>query len=501
MTGRKAAGLAIRVATIVALVTLGLSIALIGWQERLSGAVLAGAPDAVPTVAAFAVIVDHLRIAILLLLVCAVSVVLIAVLVARSMPAPRDRQAATEQFIESVAPDDAGSDLGTAPALSVPLVRIGHLMSVGSLIRGFCHELNNELGPVQGYAELLCGDPRLSELHRRQVTRIRDATKIALADIRSFGAALGWSNDPSHITRLGDMAEEAARSAQAAISTRIEVDVAAGADVEVTATESEVGQAILHLCAAAIPLLGRQEARIRILVDSVVGASSAAAEDIAVSGHRLEIWSDPVDPQRTKVQFGALRPSWRYGRVRLNFEGHGWTRDLVGKMFDLAHSDDAITEIAAMALLGTLMIETGGVIMVDTSPNKQTTTTLLWPARIAPEVGAPLELDAREDELDALVIHESEATAEELSRRLTEFGLRVASTTSADAALELAAEMGARCHAIVLAQSGDGDIAARLRNGAAKPRVFQFESVPEAAELQRLAAELRRPETTAEPAT
>src|SRR5262249_23161688 len=162
----------------------------------------------------------------------------------------------------------------------VPLARMGHLMSVGNLLRGFCHELNNELGPVHGYAELLCGDARLSELHRRQVARIRDATKIALADIRSFGAALSWSNDPAHVTRLGDMAEEAARSAQAALSTRIAVEIAPGAEVEVTATESEVGQAILHLCAATTPLFGRHDIEIHVLVDSVVGASSATAEDI-----------------------------------------------------------------------------------------------------------------------------------------------------------------------------------------------------------------------------
>ena len=494
MTGRNAESLAIRAGAIVALLTLGLAIALIGWQERLTSAVLALAPDAVRIMDAFAAVNGYLRIAILLLLVSAAAVIVVAVLVARALPAAGEQSAASEQMAADGSRDDSAGDLSSVSALPVPLARIGHLMSVGNLIRGFCHELNNELGPVQGYAELLCGDARLSELHRRQIARIRDATKIALADIRNFGAALGWSNDPTHITRLGDMATEAARSAQAAIATRIALDVPPGADVEVTATESEVGQAILHLCAAAIPLLGRQDTHIRILVDSVVGATSTAADDFAISGHRLEIWSDPVDPQRTKVQFGALRPSWRYGRVRCDFGGHGWSRELVGKMFDLAHSDEAVAEVAAMALLGTLMIETGGVIMVDTCPHKQTTATLLWPARIAPEVGAPLELDAHEDELDALIIHASEVTAEELSRRLTGLGLRVASTTSVDGALELVAEMGSKCHAIVLAQSSDGEIVQRLRHGAAKPRVFQFETVPEARELERLAAELRRPE-------
>lgn len=488
MTGRSAASPAIRIAAIVALIGIGLAIALMAWHERMTQA---GAEMAHVAAA------DYLRIAIVLLLVSAAAIILVAVLVARALPPAGERPAEIEQPAAERAAERADGEMTSGAGFPMPLARIGHLMSIGGLIRGFCHELNNELGPVQGYAELLCGDTRLSELHRRQIARIRDATKLALADIRGFGSALGWSDDPTNITRLGEMAAEAARSAQAAIATRIELDLPAGADVDVTATEAEVGQAILHLCAAAIPLLGRQDAQIRIQVDSVVGAASTAAEDLAISGHRLEIWSDPVDPERTKVQFGALRPSWRYGRVRLDFRGHGWNRDLVGRMFDLAHADEATAEIAAMALLGTLMIETGGAIMVDTCPYKQTAVTLLWPARISPEIGAPLELDTHEDELDALVIHASEVTAEELSRRLTAFGLRVASTSSADTAMELVAEMGARCHAIVLAQAGDGEIARRLREGGARPRVYQFETLPESAELERLAAELRRPEPVA----
>ena len=87
-------------------------------------------------------------------------------------------------------------------------------------------------------------------------------------------------------------------------------------------------------------------------------------------------------------------------------------------------------------------------------------------------------------------------TAEELSRRLTALGLRVASTSSADAAMELVSEMGARCHAVVLAQASD-EIARRLREGGVRPRVYQFETLPESGELERLAAELRRPEPVA----
>lgn len=480
MTSRIAASTTIRIAAIVAILAIGIAIALIAWQDQVMGH-LAGR--------------SHLRIAIGLLLVSAAAMLLVAALLARALLPAGERPTAMEQPAADGSGERTAGDptLTTGADLPVPLARIGHLMSIGSLLRGFCHELNNELGPVQGYAELLCGDTRLSELHRRQIARIRDATKNALADIRGFGSALNWSGDPADITRLGAMAADAARSAQAAITTKIELDLPAGADVDVTATEAEVGQAILHLCAAAIPLLGSQDASIRIRVDSIVGATTTT-EDLGIGGHRLEIWSDPVDPERTKVQFGTLRPSWRYGRIRLDFRGHGWPPDVAGKMFDLAHAAEA-PEVGAMALLGTLMIETGGVIMLDTCPNKQTAVSLLWPARISPQIAAPLELDTREDELDALVIHASEVTAEELSRRLTALGLRVASTSSADAAMELVVEMGTRCRAVVLAQPNDGEIARRLSEGETRTRIYRFETVPEAAELEQLAAELRRPET------
>ena len=230
------------------MIGVGLAIALLAWHERML-------PH---SDAAFG---DHLRIAVVLLLVSAAAMILIAVLIARALPPAGERPAAVEQPSADRSGQRAEGDLSLTASsmLPVPLARMGHLMSIGGLIRGFCHELNNELGPVQGYAELLCGDTRLSELHRRQIARIRDATKSALADIRGFGSALGWSDDPTNITRLGEMAAEAARSAQAALTTRIELDLPAGAEIEVTATEAEVGQAILHLCAAAIPLLGKQD--------------------------------------------------------------------------------------------------------------------------------------------------------------------------------------------------------------------------------------------------
>ena len=68
MTGRGAASTAIRIAAIVALIGVGLAIALMAWHERIP-------PHSD----------NHLRIAIALLLVSAAAMVLVAVLVARSL--------------------------------------------------------------------------------------------------------------------------------------------------------------------------------------------------------------------------------------------------------------------------------------------------------------------------------------------------------------------------------------------------------------------------------
>lgn len=503
MRAGRSANLAIGACAVLALAAIGLALGLIAWQERLAST----AADAAAGPVTLAPLGTSLRVALVLLLIGLAASLLAAVLAVRAAsglrvpPLPSDEPATSERSGPTVPETfQRPAPVPQGPAFPVSLSRVGHLLSLGGLVRGFCHQLNNELGPIQGYADLLCGDPRLSELHRRQVARVRDATKIALADIRSFGAVVGWSGDPAQVARLGEMAVEAARSAQAAMTTRIDVDAPTGTEVEVTATEAEVGQAVLHLCSAVMPLLGNQDSQIRIAVDSIVAAASPTSESRTLSGHPLEMWSDPADPSRLKLQLGTLRPSWRYGRLRFEFANHGWSRDQLGRMLDPASASEAVMEGDPMSLLGGLMAAAGGVISIDTGPRGPTSVILLWPARIAPEVGAPLELDARGDELDALVIHSSERTAEEISRGLAALGLRVASTTSAVAAAELIAEMGSRCRAIVLAEPGDAAAPQRFTGIDARPLVLQLEAVPNAEELERLAGRLRRQEGKSEPA-
>ena len=82
MTGRSASSPAIRIAAIVALIGIGLAIALIAWHERMTQA---GADMA--HVAAG----GYLRITIILLLVSAAAIILVAVLVARALPPAGER--------------------------------------------------------------------------------------------------------------------------------------------------------------------------------------------------------------------------------------------------------------------------------------------------------------------------------------------------------------------------------------------------------------------------
>jgi hypothetical protein len=265
---------------------------------------------------------------------------------------------------------------------------------------------------------------------------------------------------------LGALVRTAVAAARSAIGRPIGVAVHPGRDVQITASEAEAGQAILHLCAAAAPLLGERDVRLEIQVDSIVGAAASSTDDGA-AGQRLEIWSDPFEPERTKVQFGAVQGSWRYGRVQFTCTGHGWPRGLVSRLFDADLFGEHDSTALSMTVLGDLMLELGGVVMIDSCPLRHLLVTLMWPARIRSEVAAPLEIDTAEDDLDALIIHEVEPAAESLSRRLGAFGLRVASTTSPEAGLDLITEMGVRCRAILIGETPDP--ALRMKVSAIRP--------------------------------
>jgi CheY-like chemotaxis protein len=445
---------AIRAALIGALIALGLSIAFLAQQERTASlAIENGAWTDLSSVP------GKLRIALALLLISMIAIGYVIFAVARRNAAEADRTVEVPDAAQAAAIGQLSDPNAIGPLLSA---EAGQMISTGGLMRRFCHELNNTLSPVQGYAELLVNDERLSDLHRRHVTKIAQSAAIALQDIQRFASALNWSGRRGTPVHLDKTVAAAAAVAQSAIGARLAVDIQQGGNVQITATEAELGLAVLHACAAIGPLLAERDMKIDIRVDSVVGAASSDVDDGVTAGRRLEIWSDPFEPARTKVQFGALRGSWRYGRVRFECAGHGWPPELAGRLFNSDLPDEDVSCLF-MTILGRLIVDLGGAIMVDTRPLQYANLTMLWPTRIASQVAAPLELDTAEDDLDALIVDPAEAAAEALSRRLESLGLRVASTTSSETALELLAEMGPRCRAVMIGQAVDAALAEQVR--------------------------------------
>lgn len=476
---------------IAALIALGLAIGIVAEQERLATAALGIAPV-------------KLRLALGLLLAAFVAVCGLLFAVARAKPgaAPPPIQEETP-ILDAAAPEPPPAAEIRPSAALMPSTEAGQLMAAGALTRRLFHELNNALGPIQGFADLLSNDAGVGEPQRRQAAKIADATAAALRTIRSFAAALGWANDRAAVVHLGAVIRAAGAAGQSALGQPIAVSLKSETDVQVTATEAEVGQALLHLCAAIAPLLSERAMQMEVVVDSVVGAAMTSSDNSGGTGPRLEIWSDPFEPERMKVQFGALQSSSRYGRMQFSGIGHGWTGALASSLFAAEAPDQTSL---SMAVLGGLMVDLGGVVMIDTCPQKHLSVTLLWPARISSEVAAPLEIDTTEDDLDALIIHEIEPAAEALSRRLGALGLRVASTTSPETGLDLIAEMGARCRAILIGETSDAGLrmkVAAIRPGApilmlraqgtsqaTDPDSWQID--PDSQALDLLAARLRR---------
>lgn len=476
---------------IAALIALGLAIGIVAEQERLATAALGIAPV-------------KLRLALGLLLTAFVAVCGLLFAVARGKPgaAPPPIQEETPNLDAAAPEPPPAAEIRPSVAL-MPSTEAGQLMAAGALTRRLFHELNNALGPIQGFADLLSNDAGVGEPQRRQAAKIADATAAALRTIRSFAAALGWTNDRAAVVHLGAVIRAASAAGQSALGQPIAVSLKSETDVQVSATEAEVGQALLHLCAAIAPLLSERAMQMEVVVDSVVGAAMANSDDSGGTGPRLEIWSDPFEPERMKVQFGALQSSSRYGRMQFSGIGHGWTGALASSLFAAEAPDQTSL---SMAVLGGLMVDLGGVVMIDTCPQKHLSVSLLWPARISSEVAAPLEIDTTEDDLDALIIHEIEPAAEALSRRLGALGLRVASTTSPETGLDLIAEMGARCRAILIGETSDAGLrmkVAAIRPGATilmlrapgtsqstDPDSWQID--PDSQALDLLAARLRR---------
>lgn len=487
----------VRATLIGTLIALGLAAGFVAQQERAASLAIDNGAwtdlDSLP---------GRLRVALALLLISLMALAYLIFAIARRNAAEADR------------PADA-FDSGTGPAIDAlqepnapgPLLSMeaGQMISVGGLFRRFSHELSNTLSPVQGYADLLANDERLSDLHRRHVAKIAQSASLALRDIERFVAPLAWSGLRGKPVKLDDTVAAAAAVAQSALGARLTMQIQPGGDVQITATEAELGQAILHACAAIGPLLAEREMQIGIKIDSIVGAATANVDDDTSAGRRLEIWSDPFEPARTKLQFGAVRASWRYGRVRLECTGHGWPPDLAGRLFDSDLPDEDVSCLF-MTILGRLIVDLGGAIMVDTQPLHHANMTMLWPTRIPSQVAAPLELDAAGDDLDMLIIDPAESAAEALSRRLEVLGLRVASTTSSETALELLAEMGPHCRAIMIGHVADSTLVERVRAMAPGCLVLFARSdhgnpdegeqiwpiAPNQEELERLAERLRR---------
>ncbi|HNB26047.1 MAG TPA: hypothetical protein PLR41_03750 [Alphaproteobacteria bacterium] len=489
------ASMRLRVGLIVALVSLSLAIAFVA-QKLHAGSADAGAGSGSWYVALVLMLVS----------LAVLGYLLLALARDKAGESAAARNEAAQALLETAAAT-APKPVDLRPSYSVlPSPEAGHLVATGALIRRLCHELNNALGPIQGFAELLGNDQRIGEAQRRQVTKIGEATAAAQSAVQDFAAALTWSKDHATAVNLGAMTRAAAAAAQAAIGRPIAVTLPPGRDIQITATEVETGQAILHLCAALTPLIAERDVRLEIAVDSAVGAARSSLGDGAASGQRLQIWSDPFDPEHARVQLGLLQSSWRYGRVQLTCVGHGWSRDLASRLFVADLTEEHHPSCLSMTVLGGLMLDLGGVVMIDTCPLRQLTVTLLWPARIPSEVAAPLETDTTEDDLDALIIHAAEPAAEELSRRLGGFGLRVASTTSPEAGLDLIAEMGARCRAILLGDTPDAALLEKILAIRPSAVVLTLEAEPgttlegqeawqidpDREALGRLAARLRR---------
>lgn len=337
-------------------------------------------------------------------------------------------------------------------------LRAARLTAIGSLVRSLIHEINNQLAPVQGYAELLAENHELSAKDRRFAESIRRAASTALEELNDFGTGIrNW--DSRERQPLAGAVEVALKTARAALPPTVALDISVEPDIMVAAPTADMVQAVLHLLIVAREISDAKDVHLELTGDTVSAESQNEFGSVMQDDARFMLWSDPHRPDRVQAQFGQLRPYLRYARLMLRCPGRGLKHNAVSAALNPLEAA-AMPEGAApfsLTILVAVAVEHSGAIVIDSQPNATTSISILLPLEIAAETAADVVDDSEMEPADVMVIHRSEVFGEQLAAKINATGLKAASSTSAELAFALLQEAPSHCQAVLIEAAMLGD--------------------------------------------
>jgi signal transduction histidine kinase len=244
------------------------------------------------------------------------------------------------------------------------LVRSEKLASLGTLLSGVAHELNNPLSNISSSAQILREDARLDPGLRAQL--VQDIDDETLRARRIVRALLDYSGDREFEPRpvaLAELVEETLRFIKNKRPPRVDVRMAIPADLTVLADRPRLQQALLNL---------------------VVNAYDALREQAGAP--QLTIAAQPVRMGEKGDDFPAPHGGCRAGQAAVEIEvsdnGPGIPETMLKRIFDPFFTTKPVGQGSGLGLFITFEIieKHEGCLTADNRPGGGTRFRLRLPA-------------------------------------------------------------------------------------------------------------------------
>lgn len=249
------------------------------------------------------------------------------------------------------------------------LLRSEKLVSLGTMLSGVAHELNNPLSNISSSCQILIeeGDAASPEFRHELLGQIDEQTLRARSIVRSL---LDFARDRefnAELLQLAPLIDETLRFLKGQIPTRVSVTVDAAATLTLFGDKQRLQQVILNLVKNAL--------------ESFDGAG-----EVHISAQRRSI-NEASPPLGSGIHFHALGHCERQGEVMeivIRDNGVGIPPDILPRIFDPFFTTREVGKGSGLGLFIVFKIieEHGGCIAVESKPGQGTAFFIRLPCSL-----------------------------------------------------------------------------------------------------------------------